>query len=205
MSKKLPSIKIRLVRKRLACFGVVLVVAGILGAGPGLYYQFSQSGSVANYGLPRVAANPLVAPAAPLISGKPRQIIIDNLSINLPVADGYYNPKNGSWTLSRNQAHFALPSTPANNKQGMTFIYGHNRSEVFSRLAKITPGSTAMVITDNNYRFTYRYVASFATNPKDTAVFGYGGPPILVLQTCSGAWFQNRQLFQFDLLDYQPL
>jgi hypothetical protein len=35
--------------------------------------------------------------------------------------------------------------------------------------------------------------------PTDATLFEYKGKPILTIQTCSGVWYQNRQLFTFDL------
>ena len=87
-----------------------------------------------------------------------------------------------------------------NTTSGNTFIYGHNRSNVFSRLLKIKPGSVAYVTTDNNQRFIYRLSRSFTTNPNDSSILYYQGAPILTLQTCSGANFQDRTLFVFELV-----
>ena len=87
-----------------------------------------------------------------------------------------------------------------NDKSGMTFIYAHYRKGVFYKLPKIKEGETAKVVTENGYTFTYRFRASSVVPPQDTSIFDYKGKPILILQTCTGVKFENRQLFVFDLI-----
>lgn len=133
-------------------------------------------------------------------AGYPVRIEVVDASIDVPVAKGYYNKQTGKWTLSKNNAHYAVMTTRPNSVGGNTFIYGHNRSNVFSRLLKIKPGAVAYVTTDNNQRFIYKMTRSFTTNPNDSSVLNYQGAPVLTLQTCSGANFQNRTLFVFELV-----
>lgn len=135
----------------------------------------------------------------PTTSGTPVRIDIPSLSISLNVVPGYYYSSNKSWTLSLNNAHYAVISAPANDKSGSTFIYAHYRKGVFLNLPKIQPGAIAQITTGNGHVFTYTFRASTVTNPEDTRIFDYQGKPILILQTCSGIWYQNRQLFTFDL------
>lgn len=134
------------------------------------------------------------------IEGKPVAIAIPSLKLDLPVVNGYYNEQAKVWTLSNDKAHFATLSPQPNNQEGNTFIYGHNRKEVFAKLLKIQPGAEVIVTTENNHRFTYKFVGSYVTSPDDSRLFNYRGAPILTLQTCSGLWYQNRQLFRFDLV-----
>lgn len=134
------------------------------------------------------------------IEGKPVTMQIPSLNIDLPVANGYYNTSSKTWTLSNDKAHFATITPEPNNQAGNTFIYGHNRKQVFASLNKIKPGAEVTIKTDNNHVFTYKFVSSYETNPNDDRLFKYQGAPILTLQTCSGLWYQNRQLFRFDLV-----
>ncbi len=66
-----------------------------------------------------------------------------------------------------------------------TFIYGHNRWAVFYKLLKVQPGDEAIVSTANGHTFTYKMTGQKVTQPTDTSLFHYQGPPILTLQTCS--------------------
>lgn len=133
------------------------------------------------------------------IAGHPVTLQIPALNIDLAVANGYYNATSKSWTLSSDKAHYATITPEPNNQEGNTFIYGHNRRQVFASLSKIKPGDEVVLKTDNNHTFTYKFVSSYETNPNDDSLFNYRGAPILTLQTCSGLWYQNRQLFRFDL------
>lgn len=144
--------------------------------------------------------------SGPLIAGTPVHIVIPSVSIDLNVIPGYYYPATKSWTLSLNDAQYAVMTAKANNKEGDTFIYAHYRWHVFYNLPKIQPGAQAIITTDNGHTFTYTFQSSTITTPEDTSLFSYQGKPVLVLQTCTGLWYQNRQLFTFHLtsVDNQP-
>lgn len=135
-----------------------------------------------------------------MIQGKPVRLVVASLNIDVKVADGVYNSKSQTWTLSKDKAHYALMTPEPNNQEGNTFIYGHNRPEVFARLSKLAVGQDAVIYTDNNHVFTYRFRSAYETNPNDDSLFAYKGAPILTLQTCSGLWYQNRFLMTFDLV-----
>lgn len=143
--------------------------------------------------------NAVVKNQTPLISGTPVHIAIPSVAIDLTVIPGYYYPESNSWTLSLDDAQYGAMTAQANNKEGDTFIYAHYRLNVFYTLPKIQPGAQAIVTTDNGHVFTYTFVSSTVTSPSDTSLFSYKGKPILVLQTCTGLWYQDRQLFTFNL------
>lgn len=147
-----------------------------------------------------VAPAPKMAIPTEMISGKPNRIVVSSVGIDVPVIDGIYNTKSQTWTLSEDNAHYALITPLANNREGNTFIYAHNRPQLFSKLLDAKAGAKAVVYTTNGHKFTYQLRSERATKPTDDSLFHYKGAPILTLQTCSGAWFQNRSLFTFDLV-----
>ena len=138
---------------------------------------------------------------ATVLEGNPSQLEIPSLAIKLPVIKGYYNKTSKSWTLTNDKAQFATITPEPNNQSGNTFIYGHYRKGVFSNLHKIQPGALIKITSDNHHTFTYKFVESYETSPNDDTLFQYKGSPILTIQTCSGLWFQNRQLFRFDFVE----
>lgn len=142
-----------------------------------------------------------VKPEFVLVSGKPVRIVIADSGIDLPVTDGYYNQADGSWTLSDDHAQFAMISFLANNHSGSTFIYGHGTDQVFGALGVRPPvvGTTALLYTDNGHVFSYSFQNVRDLTPDDTSVFNYAGPPILTLQTCTGAVSEWRSMYQFNL------
>lgn len=145
--------------------------------------------------------------SAPLITGTPDRIAVPAVNINLKIIPGYYDPASQSWNLSLTDAQWGVMTARPNNKSGNTFIYAHARKNVFLDLPKVKPGDEAIVSSDNGHTFTYRFISSVETAPTDTSLFDYKGKPILVLQTCSGLWYQYRQLFTFDLVkvDGKPI
>lgn len=130
--------------------------------------------------------------------GKPVQITVPRLGINLPVLDGTYNPADQSWTLSGYNAHFALPSMPANDLLGVTLIYGHNNNDVFGGLKNLKPGDHMQLVAGNGLVFNYTYSGYSEHAPEDVTIFNYSGKPKVVVQTCSGNWNEIRRMYEFS-------
>lgn len=135
----------------------------------------------------------------PPLSGTPIWISVPSVAIDVKVIPGYYYPADHSWTLTPTTAQWGTMTAKANNQAGDTFIYAHDLKNLFYNLPKVTPGAEAIVTTDNGHTFTYKFASSTITSPQDTRLFSYQGSPILILQTCTGAWYQDRQLFVFNL------
>lgn len=134
-------------------------------------------------------------------SHTPVKLDIPSADISIKVAKGYYDAVAQKWTLSKDSAHYAVMTPPPNKTGGNTFIYGHNRSSVFSRLFNVGNGDFAYLTTENKQRYSYKLVRSYTTSPSDSGFLNYQGKPILTLQTCSGARFQNRSLYVFELIE----
>ncbi len=154
--------------------------------------------------LTRAVQRPFV-PAAEhqkVISGRPIRLVIAGSSIDLPIDQGYYNSNDSSWSLSGYDAQFAMLSTLANNTAGDTFIYGHNNNFVFGALRHESPvvGSLALVYTDNNHIFEYKFQSSSKITPDDTSSLSYSGPPIMTIQTCTGSVNEWRTMYRFNFV-----
>lgn len=177
--------------------GLFLVLAGFLLGSGHLLQHFQQQNS-------RPAFAPSKVPAIDLrkatISGIPGHIDIPAVDISVNIEPGYYDKTTKTWTLSLDKAEYATITPEANNGNGNTFIYGHNRWSVFYKLLKAKPGDQAVVTTTNHHTFVYKMTARHDTNPNDDSLFRYQGPPIMTLQTCSGLWYQHRSLFVFNLV-----
>jgi LPXTG-site transpeptidase (sortase) family protein len=179
--------------------GVLMIAAALMLGGINVInsWLYTRNHKVQAQGLKNT---PAVESSSPLVAGTPVHITIPSVAIDLKVDPGYYNPSTKSWNLSDVDAQWGVMTAKANNKGGDTYIYGHALMNVFGRLPKVQPGDLAVVTTDNSHTFTYKFVSSTETTPDDTSLFKYQGKPILVLQTCSGLWYQYRQLFVFDLI-----
>lgn len=182
-------------------FGVIFVIIGLFL----LTYQFfniwrAQQTTAASQPIGTILKRSSGDNETPYISGKPAQVTVPSVGIDLKVIPGYYDPKTNSWNLTLDKAQWAVMTPQPNDKTGMTFIYAHYRKGVFYTLPKIKPGEIAKVVTEKGHNFTYKFRASSVVPPQDTSLFNYQGKPILVLQTCTGIRFENRQLFVFDLV-----
>lgn len=197
----------------ISLIGGTLLVVGLIGVGPTLYFRWTHTGTAeanpisASQLFAQVDGNKKTAPNVPLVTGFPVSISIPGsrpaLNINVGIIPGYYNKNTNGWTLSDTDAQFATISTQPNNISGNTFIYGHYRPNVFAYLHLITPGTIATITTNNGYQFNYKFVTTYAVSPTDTSVLSYSGDPVLTIQTCSGSFFQNRQMFIFSYDGYK--
>jgi LPXTG-site transpeptidase (sortase) family protein len=188
-------------KKYLLSFAVIFIIGGlVLGYRPFMNW-WEQHQTAGKYG-PSVSykVDPTATESNKLISGEPTKIDIPSVNISIPVTDGFYIAKSKAWTLSLDKAQYATITPQPNNQGGNTFIYGHNRWEVFYRLPKIKMGDEAVITTKNNHKFVYKLSSVKTTNPNDVSLFTYKGDPILTLQTCTGLWYQNRTLFSFQLV-----
>ncbi len=150
---------------------------------------------------PPATVSPAQIKKADYIGGEPKEIIIPSLHIDLPVIPGYYDKQTQSWTLTIDDVQYATMTPEPNNQEGDTFLYGHYRPNIFATLHDINSGAQAVVKTRNNHTFYYQLSSVRVVNPDDSkSVFDYTGKPILTVQTCTGLFFQHRQLFTFNLV-----
>lgn len=135
----------------------------------------------------------------PATQGQPVHLSIPSLALELPVKQGTYNPVTTEWSIDHSGAYHADISMPVNESNGTTLIYAHAQSGLFDTLPNIPQGAQVSVASDTGHTFVYTYESMRETDPTDTSVFQAGGPPTLVLQTCSGDWSQYRDLYSFRL------
>ena len=196
--------KLNLTPARLAITGVALTVIGLFGVVPMLFNSgdvaiaANQSNSSSQVAAP-IAQIQKQAPVAPqAVSGHPVRIVASSVGVDMPVVDGFYDTTTGNWTLYSDKAQFATMTTEPNDKAGQTFIYGHATQRVFGKLLNMNVGDQAEVYTSNGYKFTYTLKQTEVVTPQNTNILGYTGSPRLLLQTCVGAWSQNRKFFILD-------
>jgi LPXTG-site transpeptidase (sortase) family protein len=179
-------VKIRFIISTSAFYALVLIL-GVNMLGINIPVVYSQT------------PPPLPKKEIKITSGKPIRILLPRLQIDLPVSDGAFDINTGTWNISDNHVHYALPSSLANDYAGNTLIYGHSYDWVFRPLKKLSPGDTLQVFTDNGHVFNYIFEGSRELSPTDTSVFSYDGYPSVTLQTCSGVWLEKREMFKFNL------
>jgi LPXTG-site transpeptidase (sortase) family protein len=181
---------------KLAVIGGVL----LLTAGAVLLVSIMRSHAANIVSSPAVHGSPVLHTQAGTVQGDPVKVDIPSLGLSLPVVRGYYDSKTKAWTLTKDKVQYATLTPPPSNQDGNTLLYGHYRKGVFATLHTIKPGAPAVVTASNGHKFYYRFASSKVTNPNDNSVFKKPDHPILTVQTCTGIFFQNRQLFTFDLV-----
>jgi len=158
MMKHLPKLN----KTRLSIlFGAILIVIGLAGAVPVLYFRWTNTGTASASPVTTTQVWGKANVDQKLVTGFPTSISIPGpwatANMNVGIIPGYYT-KSGGWTLTETDAQFAVLSTQPNNISGNTFIYGHYRPNVFAYLHLIKPGTIANVNKNNGYKFTYKFV-----------------------------------------------
>lgn len=152
---------------------------------------------------PSVQNQPLIL-SPHVISGGPTRLVVPSATIDLQILPGNYDPATQSWTLSETNVHFANFSSPANDRSGTTFIYGHGTDAVLGKLGSNRPetGTVAQVYTDTGRVFTYELSEIRDFTPNDTSIIDdtSSGAPRLVLQTCTGMFSEWRTMFIFRFI-----
>jgi LPXTG-site transpeptidase (sortase) family protein len=181
----------------------ISVIVGILLIAAGIYlFHLRDSNALMNDAptAPPVAAQHWVAPKPTTIEGNPVHITIPSLVLSLDIINGTYNTHTQQWTLTKDKVQYAVMTPPPNDAGGDTFLYGHYRTGVFATLHNLKIGDQVSITTDNGHTFTYQLASVRVTDPTDASLFSYTGKPILTIQTCTGLFFQYRQLFTFNLV-----
>lgn len=146
----------------------------------------------------------LQVPASQEVSGDPSKISIQSIGADLNIIHGSQY-SDGTWTLTPDKVQYAVISPEPNNHEGNTVIYGHATKVIFGHLSLMKKGDQADITTSNGYVFHYRFEGSYSVSPFDFSIFYYKGAPILTLQTCSGTFYQNRQMYQFSFAGFSKV
>lgn len=157
----------------------------------------------ANLALENMPVQPVAEEPAKVIKmGKPIRLLVPKIDRDIRVMEGHYDESDGSWTLvdGKIETYFAMPSALANDYGGNTIIYGHSNRFVFSPLKNLVLGDIAEVHTDNGHVFRYAFADSREIQPDDVSDFTLEGPPQLILQTCTGNWYEKRGMYRFSLI-----
>jgi hypothetical protein len=70
-------------------------------------------------------------------------------------------------------------------------------------MKRVALGAEAIVSTDIGSKFYYKLENIHTTDPSDVSLFTYTGTPILTVQTCTGLWHEQRQLYTFTLQRFE--
>jgi LPXTG-site transpeptidase (sortase) family protein len=196
-----------IISKYLTLTSILLFCGGLLLATPTGISLIEQQQALAT--TPTIIhTSPIVAsdPTETVVTGTPIHISVPSVNIDVDIANGVYNPRTATWTLTENTAFFASITNPANNIGGNTFIYGHDSTKIFGNLRQIKASATATITTANGYVFVYTFVSTEKVEPSDVAVLNYNGTtPRLTLQTCPGVPNLTRQIFYFDFTSYSKV
>lgn len=184
----------------LLSLGTVLLLSGLVSLATILLPQLLATTPTFDASV-NAKARPVVA-EEPVVTGKPVHITFSRVDVSVAVAAGHYDQKTNTWTLANDKAFFADNAELPNNKSGNTFVYGHNRWQVFTKLLQAEPGDTATIVTDNGHTFTYTLRDIVDTTPDDISYLSRESEkPILTVQTCVGVNYEKRRMLTYVLTE----
>ena len=184
----------------LLSLGIALLLIGLVSLAVILLPQLLATSPTSDASV-NAKARP-VAASEPVVTGKPVHISFSRVDVSVAVAAGHYDENTNTWTLASDKAFYADNAELPNNKSGNTFIYGHNRWQVFTRLLQAHPGDTATITTDNGHTFVYTLRDIADTTPEDISyVTRESEKPILTVQTCVGVNYEKRRMLTYVLTE----
>lgn len=134
-----------------------------------------------------------------ITDGTPQHISVPDLSIDVNLSPGNYDPVTSQWGISDSSAFFASVTDYANLEIGNNlFIYGHNSRRIFGNLLYIRPDTKVFVTTEEGETIEFSFLESMVVDPTESNIFDYNGNPRLIIQTCTGAFNQQRQIIYLE-------
>ena len=144
--------------------------------------------------------------------GKPTNIIIDSLDINLEIKEGMYDDTSQSWTLDNGSAYWANLTDSIHSSYSSSVIYAHNQENEFLRTKDLKEGDRIRILTDQGEDLIFIYQYDKIVDPKDSSVlFEKNDISQIILITCHGIFSQNRRAMYAFLeesksdLDYENI
>ncbi len=130
-----------------------------------------------------------------LTDSTPKEIIIEDIGINLPVSEGIIY--QGVWEISTVGAtHLDISTRPGEG--GNIVIYGHNRKNIFGSLPKIKKDAVIRVITNDGTIFKYKVVNTMTVKPSAMEYVSPTSAEILTIYTCNGFLDTTRFIVQAE-------
>lgn len=184
----------------------ILVVSALMLVGVGVAVLLREIGTQ-ELNIPQIPSRASASTvSSPGISGRPVRLQIERLGSSFEVRTGEYDSAKQTWTLDTQHVFWANLSMPANSERGTTLLYAHAEPDLFGKLPELQISDVVTVTTDSGYTLRYKLVGGQTVNPDDSAfLLERTGAPRLMLQTCTGMWWEKRQLFAFDLVEARKI
>lgn len=123
----------------------------------------------------------------------PVELRIASIGKNISLVKGFYSQSNTDWTLSDVEAQYI-----AYEQSKSFYIYGHNSTYIFGDLPQLQQGDQVSLVSLNNIVRKYAFTDKKTVTPYEVDVLNIQGKdPQLILQTCSGWYGQNRDVYYF--------
>lgn len=133
--------------------------------------------------------------------GRPVAFTVPRIGLSRTIIPGEYDYSTQNWTLTNDNAQYAVITPELSTKKGQTVIYGHNTYQVLAPMKDLLPGDEVQVTSDEGKTFIYTYVSDRFVEPNDVSVFRERpDSPRIVFMTCDGLFSQTRRLIYFDFM-----
>lgn len=124
------------------------------------------------------------------LSSYPKEIIIPDININLPIIPTEFN--KGKWKATTHGVSYLL-SSPKPGEMGNSILYGHNWPNLLGNITKLGFGQTIQIKFTGGIKKDFIILKTKMTDQADTSILAGSDEPIITLYTCTG--FFDRQRF----------
>jgi LPXTG-site transpeptidase (sortase) family protein len=189
-----------------------LIILGVIVVGVSTVELFGAANSIAAR-IPLQHTTPAVAIATNsntnscavndvnAVAAIPTHITINKAAIDLPVIA--VPLQNGTWTVNDGVGNYALETSRVSDKTGNVGIFGHDRSNAFTKIKVLRAGDVITVTTAGGEKATYAVKSTEVTNPTSVEAFYPTKTPTLTLVTCDGFFSEQRYVVKANLVSLQ--
>lgn len=121
---------------------------------------------------------------------QPKRIIIESLSIDLPIIPSRIY--DGNWETTDQGASY-LTSSPVPGEAGNSIVYAHNWTSLFGNLTSILPGDSVKILFDDASAKEFEVKYTSTVSPETYSILAPTTDKRITLYTCTG--FLDSQRF----------
>ena len=135
-------------------------------------------------------------PAKNYADEQPVSIHMATVGIELPIT--IHSMSNNTWEVTDSTANVTAESLPLDAEKGNVIVYGHDRSDSFSRIKALTAGDHVILKTHKS-SWLYTVTTVENTTPDNLQWIEPTDNPVLTLITCDGLFSESRTIVRASL------
>lgn len=129
------------------------------------------------------AVNDLQPQSETINTALPREIIISDINLDLPILSAKL--EKGKWEAT-NKGISWLSSSPIPGTKGNSILYGHNWPNLLGNITKLKPGQSILIKFADGSTKNFVVTSTVSVSPKEIGILAPSETSQITLYTCSG-------------------